>query len=88
MTEIDPKIEEDIFKYIKDNLDDLIINKYSDSSNTKFKPGVAQYDLIDEFDFLSANQIRDYLVDLEKKGKLKVTKEINPKLRFYLPKED
>ena len=88
MTEIDPKIEEDIFKYIKDNLDDLIINKYSDSPDTKFKPGVAQYDLIDKFSFLSADQLRDYLVDLEKKGKLKVAKEISPKLRFYLPKED
>ncbi len=93
---LNPKTERRILDFIKTNLADLLV---SSGQYCKRNPGVSQYDLmglavrnprIEYIDDISANEIRDYLEDLEKRGKLRVVEERGKgetKLKFYLPME-
>jgi len=80
MVEIDPEVASRMLDHIRADLDELLIPKCSGTN-----PGVAQYDLIGRFGFLSANEIRAYLIDLERRGELRLVEERGPKLNFYLP---
>ena len=73
MTTIDPKIEEEIFEYIDEHIEELLKPNYVITPN----PGIAEYDLATIFSTIKPTKIRDYLVSLKKKGKLKIT-EIRP----------
>ncbi len=89
MTEINEIVETKMLGFIKRNLTNLVKPEGHGPVNL----GICEYNLATHFGDLSANEIRDYLVDLEKKGELRlvderqVRKGIQP-LRFYLPVED
>ncbi len=66
-TRIDVKTEGEILGFITCNLTDLLKPKGPGPAN----PGICEYNLVTAFGSLSANEIRDYLVDLERRGKLR-----------------
>ena len=81
MTDTNSRTECEILEYIKGNLKSLLRPRYGKEPNS----GIAQYDLVKRFPNLSANTIRDYLIDLERKGKLKMVEERGDDLRLYVP---
>ncbi len=95
-TAIDLRTERRILDFIKTNLADLLA---SSGQYNKRNPGVTEYDLIGlavrnprikYIDDISADEIRDYLQDLERKGELRVVEERGEgknKLKLYLPME-
>ena len=75
--------QEQLLDYMKENLKTMLKPKCG-----KPNPGVAQYDFIPEFGHLTADEIRDHLISLEKEGKLEVVEEREQGLKLYLPVED
>ena len=75
MTKMDPEIKKEMIDCIRDNLE---------NPGNK-NPGITQYDVSTYFVHLPLTEIKSYLIELEKDGKLKVVKSMGPGLDFYLP---
>ncbi|RLJ00786.1 MAG: hypothetical protein DRP06_01120 [Candidatus Aenigmatarchaeota archaeon] len=82
MNSVNPKIEESIYDYIVGNLEKILKSRYGERPT----PGVPQYAFIANFGKLSANDLRDDLIDLEQKGMLEIVEERAYGLRYYTPK--
>ena len=94
MTLIDVKTEREILDFITSNLTELLKPSYGKPNH-----GITEYDLVGHaghnvargyFEHLPAAEMRDYLEDLERKGRLRVVEERvvgenQPKLKFYIP---